>query len=92
MRYKYRISQDGKNIIGLWTDALNGIGEAEVARASDVEYANDIQRWCVTFRCGEFGEASLIQTFPSRREALQAEVKALNSWISAINCTDGEET
>lgn len=82
MKYIYVISKDGQKITGLWTDMLSELGQAQVTRASSVEFDEDVQGWVVTFYIGHLKDACLPETFPTRSEALRREVATINDFLS----------
>jgi len=77
MKKVYRIKDNGF-VLGLWGDELSGLGEAEVHRASKVEFDQNKQAWTVTMISGPVGLSCLAKLFPKRADALEAEVEYLN--------------
>jgi len=71
----FRVAANG-TITGLWHDMLVGVGEAKVRRISEVEYNNDRQAWQA-----EISGGPLLTNFPTRQEALDAEVDFLNALL-----------
>jgi hypothetical protein len=67
----YEITGDG-TVIGVYDDdnLLQGLGDFEVVRVSDVEFDPHLQRWVVRFRNG----VTLPETYERRIQALNAEI------------------
>lgn len=80
MKKVYRVKKDG-TVIGLWADEIEGLGEAKVTRASKVEFVEEKGAWSVEFLVGPLAGSCLVETFPKRKDALSAEVSALNEQI-----------
>jgi hypothetical protein len=83
MRKILKIDSDG-NIQCLYADSLHALGKVkDVARASHVE-PNPDGGWDVTLtddpRNGEY-KGAFIGNYPTRREALEAEVSFINANI-----------
>jgi hypothetical protein len=80
MKKVFRIKPDG-SVEGLWSDELAGLGKAKVQRASRVEYQESREGWSVEFLIGPLKGSCLMDTFRRRKDALEAEVRALNEQI-----------
>jgi hypothetical protein len=74
----------GGNVEGLHDDLLVGLGKTEITRASRVEFCEDAQRWTVEILIGNFAGCFLAKAFPTRREALNEEVKFLNKELFGV--------
>lgn len=72
-----KISADGLSVTGVYTDLVEGLGEASIERASSVEFCQDIGKWVVEMRIGPLAGACLSETFNRRKDALDAEVRLL---------------
>lgn len=68
------IDIDG-TVTAIWSDdvGLCDLGRVQVIRASDVEFDNNLQAWCVQFRNGWASS----QQFTSRQQALEYEVRCI---------------
>ena len=77
--YVYDIDPMG-NVTGIYLDCLSNLGKS-IARVSEVEYNNDIQKWVITFLEGPFKNACYIKTFTLREDALNQEVIEINNWL-----------
>ena len=72
----FRISPDGKQVVSLYSDALNLLkhGQAQVVRATDVFFDEEVQKW----RVNVFGAGILKEAFGRREDAIAYETEVLN--------------
>jgi hypothetical protein len=80
MKRVYKVLTDG-TIEGLWNDSLSEMGEAEVTRASQVEFVEG--GWTVEILIGKFAGCFLPKSYPKRADALKAEVEFFNVELAA---------
>lgn len=89
-KYIYRISADGQTITGLWHDFLTKVSnDAEVFRASEVEFDNEKQLWSAVIIIPGAPRVHL-GWFKTRKEALRMEMMYINCLIGGEK--NGEET
>lgn len=80
MKRVYRVLTNG-TIEGLWNDSLSEMGEAEVTRASQVEFMDG--GWTVELLMGRFKGCYLPKIYQKRGDALKAEVEFFNRELAA---------
>lgn len=80
MKRVYKVLTNG-TIEGLWNDNLSEMGEAEVTRASQVEFVEG--GWTVEILIGKFAGCFLPKSYPKRGDALKAEVEFFNAELAA---------
>ncbi len=72
-----KISTDGMHAFGLYADCLQGLGEMQVSRASNVEFNSEIGRWVIEPKIGPLAGTCLLNTFERRGNAIDCEVAVL---------------
>ena len=81
MDWLFNIAPNG-DVTTLYTETvdLRVLGELEVSRASNIEYDHAAQGWAIVLKDGTI----LAETYPSREDALAAEVAYIQAHWDAF--------
>lgn len=83
MRLKIKVSPDGKEATGLYSDLFpwKSLGGLEIKRASDVFFSLRDQKWGVRVLGGNKPDKILPQRFDKRKDAIEYEIAYLQGQL-----------